>query len=48
MEPDKALKMFKDYEEYVQDILKEDSCNVMIERAMELGYDYANCEGDEK
>jgi len=37
----KELKMFEDMQEEMEVIMKDDSINVMVERAMVLGYHYA-------
>ena len=42
MDIDKALIMFKELESEFYALLEEESCNVMVEKAMMLGYDYAN------
>ena len=41
MRCDKELKMFEDMQEEMEVIMKDDSINVMVERAMVLGYHYA-------
>ena len=35
------LRMFEDMHEEMEKIMKDDSINVMVERAMVLGYHYA-------
>ena len=41
MRCDKELKMFEDMQGEMEVIMKDDSINVMVERAMVLGYHYA-------
>ena len=47
MDTDKALNMFKKLEAEFYAILEEESCNIMVEKAMMLGYDYAISEEGE-
>ena len=46
MKFDKELKMFEYMQEEMEIIMKDDSINVMVERAMVLGYHYALNVGD--
>jgi len=48
MDFNKALQMFEELNDEMEEIMKEDSCNIMVEKATQLGYDYAKSEKDSK